>query len=168
MAETLRPFSLTPQSCVTINMLRAPKRAGTETLGSSREAVRLSTKIHSVVDALGKQVSCLLTTGQAFDVAQSALLVEACQAQAVTGSKSCDADALITLTGTIKPHAVIPPRANRSDKRAYDRHLYRVRNLVKRIQNQLRQVRRIATRHKKPAENFVAMINIACAYIWLA
>jgi len=42
--------------------------------------------------------------------------------------------------------AVIPPRSNRTEHRAYDRHVYKDRNLVERFFNRLKQFRRMATR----------------------
>ena len=58
--------------------------------------------------------------------------------------------------------------ADRMVKRAYDRHLYKDRNLVERFFNRLKQFRRIATRYEKLTRNFVSMLNLVCAYIWLA
>ena len=73
--------------------------------------------------------------------------------------------ALITQTGA---QAVIPPRRNRIEQRDYDRHLYKDRNLVERFFGRLKQFRRIATRYEKLARNFLSMLNLACACIWLA
>ena len=64
--------------------------------------------------------------------------------------------------------AVIPPKANRVEQRAYDRHVYKDRNLVERFFCRLKLFRRIATRYEKLARNFFGMLSLACAYIWLA
>ena len=64
--------------------------------------------------------------------------------------------------------AVIPPRSNRLTQRAYDRHLYKDRNLVERFFCRLKQFRRIATRYEKLAQNFMSMLSLASAYVWLA
>ena len=64
--------------------------------------------------------------------------------------------------------AVIPPRSNRTEQRDYDRHVYKDRNLVERFFNRLKQFRRMATRYEKLARNFVSLLNLVCAYIWLA
>ena len=42
------------------------------------------------------------------------------------------------------------------------------RNLVERFFCRLKQFRRIATRYEKLAQNFMSMLNLASAYIWLA
>ncbi len=63
---------------------------------------------------------------------------------------------------------MIPPRRNRTEQRDYDRHVYKDRNLVERFFNRLKQFRRIATRYEKLARNFISLLNLTCAYIWLA
>ncbi len=42
------------------------------------------------------------------------------------------------------------------------------RNLVERFFNRIKQFRRIATRYEKLTRNFASMLNLVCAYIWLA
>ena len=63
--------------------------------------------------------------------------------------------------------AVIPPKANRKQPRAYDRELYKVRHRVENFFCQLKQFRAIATRYDKTARNFLAAIHLAAATIWL-
>ena len=86
----------------------------------------------------------------------------------MVGDKGYDADALIALIHVLGAKAVIPPRGNRLEQRDYDRHVYKARNLVERFFARLKQFRRIATRYEKLARNFTSMLNLACAYIWLA
>ena len=64
--------------------------------------------------------------------------------------------------------AVITPRSNRTDPRAYDRQMYQDRNLVERVFSRLKQFRRVATRYDTLARNFVPLLNLVCTYIWLA
>jgi transposase len=64
--------------------------------------------------------------------------------------------------------AVIPPRANRSAQRSFDRHRYRDRNLVERFFCRVKQFRRIATRYEKLAGRYSAFIALVAAFIWLA
>jgi transposase len=51
---------------------------------------------------------------------------------------------------------VIPPKANRKDKRDCDYALYRERSLVERFFQFIKHFRGIATRYKKIARNFSA------------
>jgi putative transposase len=46
---------------------------------------------------------------------------------------------------------VIPPKRNRKVQRPYDADLYKVRNIIQRFFNRLKQFRRIATRYDKTA-----------------
>jgi len=63
------------------------------------------------------------------------------------------------------PH--IPPRSHRWDGISYDKRKYKKRNLVERCINKLKQFRHIATRYDRYAQNYLAMIKIACVRLWL-
>ena len=63
--------------------------------------------------------------------------------------------------------AVIPPRSNRKNPRAYDRDLYAARHLIENFFCKLKQFRAIATRYDKTACNFLAAIHLAAAIVWL-
>lgn len=102
------------------------------------------------------------------DITQASTLIEGLSAGAVIGDKGYDANALVARINATGAQAVIPPRSNRTEQRAYDRHLYEDRNLVERFFSRLKQFRRIATRYEKLARNFTSMLNLVCAYIWLA
>jgi transposase len=62
---------------------------------------------------------------------------------------------------------VIPPKANRKQKRLCDFALYRERNLVERFFNIIKQFRAIATRYEKTARNYLAGVHLVCAMAWL-
>jgi len=121
-----------------------------------------------VVEALGNPLRWRLSGGQVADISVAAELIEGIATQSVVADKGYDADAFIATIETSGAQAVIPPRSNRLTQRAYDRHLYKERNLVERFFSRLKQFRRIATRFEKLSNNFMSMINLACAYIWLA
>jgi transposase len=63
--------------------------------------------------------------------------------------------------------AVIPPRRNRTEQRAYDRDLYRARHLIENFFCKLKQFRAIATRYDKTKRNFLAAIHLAASAILL-
>ena len=50
---------------------------------------------------------------------------------------------------------MIPPKRNRTFKRAYDVELYKERNIIERFFNKLKQFRRVATRYDKLLDNFI-------------
>ena len=64
--------------------------------------------------------------------------------------------------------AVIPPRANRSVPRDYDRELYAARHLIENFFAKIKQFRAIATRYEKTARNFLAGVQLVVAsVVWL-
>jgi transposase len=63
--------------------------------------------------------------------------------------------------------AVIPPKGNRKEPRAYDRELYKARHLIENFFAKLKQFRAIATRYDKTARCFLAGIHLFAALIWL-
>jgi transposase len=63
--------------------------------------------------------------------------------------------------------AVIPPKANRKEPRAYDRERYQARPRIENFFCQRKPFRALATRYDKTARNFLAAIHLAAATIWL-
>ena len=63
--------------------------------------------------------------------------------------------------------AVIPPRANRSSPRDYDRELYAARHLIENFFAKIKQFRAIATRYEKTAQNFLAAVHLVASVVWL-
>jgi transposase len=120
------------------------------------------------VDALGNPLRWILTGGQISDITQAEALIAGLNAQMVVGDKGYDADALVDRIQAAGAEAVIPPRCHRKEPRPYDRHTYQARNLVERFFCRLKQFRRIATRYEKLTRNFMSMLNLVCAFVWLA
>lgn len=121
-----------------------------------------------MVDALGNLARWRLTAGQAADVREAEPLLEGVTAAAVAADKAYDAQSLIdTITACGAP-AVIPPRANRTQPRTFDRHIYKSRNLVERFFCRIKHFRRVATRYDKLDRRYQAFIAITAAWIWLA
>ena len=63
--------------------------------------------------------------------------------------------------------ANIKPIARRVDKPAFSPFLYRYRNLVERFFNKLKHFRAVATRYEKHDANYLALIKLAAARIWM-
>jgi len=134
-------------------------------LGRSRGG--FSTKLHVAVNGLGLPVELQLTPGQQADVTQAQALLEGHRPAAVIADKAYDSDALL---GTIRQQgaeAVIPPTANRTEARDYDRHLYKERNLAERFINRIKRCRRVATRYEKTARNYLAFVQVAAIMVLL-
>lgn len=135
-------------------------------MGRSRGG--FGTKVHVAVDALGNPVRLILTGGQVADVTQGAALVAGIEAGHVIADKGYDSNELVGTIEASGAKAVIPPRSNRKEKREYDRHLYKDRNLVERFINRVKQCRRIATRYEKTARNYLAFWHLASIIVLLA
>jgi transposase len=128
----------------------------------------LSTKIHALADALGNPVDFFLTGGEAHDLVGADQLLPSMQADTLIADKAFDADArVIAPLAAAGKTAVIPPKANRSLPRDYDRNLYEERHLIENFFAKLKQFRAIATRYDKTARNFLAAVQLAATLIWL-
>ena len=119
------------------------------------------------VDALGNPLRWILTGGEVAAITQAQALIADLCTQMIVADKGYDADAFVALITAGGATAVIPPRRHRKTPRAYDRDVYKDRNVVERFFSRLKQFRRIATRYEKLARNFTSMINLACTYLWL-
>jgi transposase len=120
------------------------------------------------VDALGNPLRWRLTAGQVHDITQAPDLIAGFEADQVIADKGYDSSALVACIQTTGAQAVIPSRKTRREQRPYDRYAYRERHLIECFFSRLKQFRRIATRYEKLARNFLSMLNLAAAYIWLA
>jgi transposase len=128
----------------------------------------LSTKIHTLVDAMGNPIGFFLTGGQAHDLVGADHLLPTMAADTLLADKAFDADdrVLDPLAAAGKT-PVIPPKANRIKLRDYDKELYKARHLIENFFAKLKQFRAIATRYDKLARNFLAGIHLAATAIWL-
>jgi transposase len=128
----------------------------------------LSTKIHTLVDALGNPIGFHLTGGQVHDLAGADHLLADMRANTLIADKAFDAEERVI--GPLKAAgktAVIPPKANRRLPRRFDRHLYKARHLIENFFAKLKQFRAIATRYDKTARNFLAGVYLTAIAIWL-
>lgn len=146
---------------------RRPKKVGEdEAIGRSKGG--LSTKINATVDALGNPTGFMLSPGQACDLDGADILLPQIEADIVIADKGFDADErVIAPLEKAGKTAVIPPKANRKQPRAYDKELYKARHLIENFFAKLKQFRAIATRYDKRAINFLAGIYLASIIIWL-
>ena len=145
----------------------APKKAGEDqAIGRSRGG--LSTKIHTLVDALGYPIAFHLTGGEAHDLVGADHLLPDMEADALIADKAFDADTrVIEPLSAAGKTAVIPPKSNRKTPREFDRDLYKARHLIENFFARLKQFRAIATRYDKTARNFLAAIYLAASAVWL-
>jgi transposase len=116
---------------------------------------------------LGNAVRLRLTAGQASDIKQAPALIAGFTCEFVIADKAYDSDPFIAQINAQGATAVIPPRKNRTQPRAYDEHLYRERHLVECFINKLKQFRRVFSRFDKLDRNFLSFVYFVSAIIWL-
>jgi putative transposase len=117
--------------------------------------------VHAACDALGNPLRFVLTPGQRNDITQADGLLEGYEAEAVVADKGYDADWLVAQIEGAGAEPVIPPKANRTEQRAYDANLYADRNKIERLFNRLKHYRRVATRYEKLGRNYLAFVHLA-------
>jgi transposase len=62
----------------------------------------------------------------------------------------------------------LPPRGNRTEPIACDRHLYRERDVVERFFGRTKQHRRVATRYDRQGRNHLGFVWVAAIAVMLA
>lgn len=127
-----------------------------------------TTKIHTVVDALGNPLRIILSVGQRADITQAVDLLTGYETDAVLADGGYDANELIDWLEQSTTEVVIPAKRNRLVERLIDENLYKDRNKVERYFNKLKQYRRVATRYEKTTLSFAGFIYLASALILLA
>lgn len=136
-----------------------------QALGRSRGG--FSTKIHTLVDALGLPLDFILTGGQAHDVTQAPALLTGQRGDYVIADKSYDSAALIAQIEAQAAIPVIPARKNRKIARGYDRNLYKERHAVECFVNKIKHFRHIFSRFDKLANRYLSFLHFVSALIWL-
>nr|WP_275581273.1 IS5 family transposase [Micromonospora luteifusca] len=160
-----------------------------EAIGRSRGG--LSTKIHLAVDGRGRPLSILLTPGQAGDNFQLLALLDAIRVnEPGPGRPRKRPDLLIADKGYAHDSTrralrqrgirhVIPERSDQVARRAakgsaggrppaFDKLVYKNRNVVERCFNRLKQWRDLATRYAKRASLYRASLVLIAAIVWLS
>ena len=78
----------------------------------------------------GKRVGMIVTGGTTADCTQAMALIDGLTADALMADKAYDTNELLEWCEDRGSEPVIPPKANRKDKRHYDKALYKLRHLV--------------------------------------
>ena len=125
--------------------------------------------MHAAIDALGNCLLLQLTPGQQADCQQvPALLGALAHAPgAVVADKAYDTNAVLDAVARHGAEPVIPPKALRTEQRAYDENLYADRNKVERFFGRLKEARGFATRYEKTATSFLALAHLLAALDWM-
>jgi transposase len=135
-------------------------------MGRSRGG--LTTKIHAVVDALGRPIALKLTEGQAHDGRSGTDMVDSVgPGQTLLADRGYDSDGLRDRLQARGATANIRLMPNRKRLPAFDAELYKKRNNIERFFCKIKHFRAIATRYDKRDDNFLASVQLASLRIWL-
>ena len=135
-------------------------------MGRSRGG--LTTKIHALVDACGLPILLKLTEGQAHDGRSAQDMLDSLgPGHVLLADSAYDSNALHEKLQKRGATANVKPMPRRLHPPAFDKQLYRKRNLVERFFNKLKHFRAVATRYDKRDDNYLASIKLASLRIWL-
>lgn len=135
-------------------------------MGRSRGG--LTTKLHVLVDARGLPIRLKLTEGQAHDGRSAADMLGSVGAgQMLLADRAYDSDALRRALAERGATATIKPLRHRNPAPPFNAQAYRARNQIERFFNRLKHFRAIATRYEKHAANYLALVQLAAAKIWM-
>lgn len=135
-------------------------------MGRSRGG--LTTKIHALVDANGNPILLKLTEGQAHDGRSASDMLDGLSAgQILLADRAYDSDDLRSSLAEQGAWANVKPMPRRVNIPAFSPFLYRYRNLVERFFNKIKHFRAVATRFEKHDANYLAIVKLAAARIWM-
>jgi transposase len=89
------------------------------------------------------------------------------QGQALLGDGGYDSDRFVKQVRKRGMKAVIGNCSGRKRRRRIDRLLYRRRYRVEVFFHNVKRFRAVATRYDKTARNYLGMVQVACACVWL-
>jgi transposase len=142
------------------------KRGGSgEAIGRSRGGP--STKVHLIVDSVGRPIDFELSEGQRHESIAAIPLVYRVRPRCLIADRAFDTDPFRELLFERNCMPVIPPHPNRNRPWPFDKELYKERNVVERAFSVLKQARRFATRYEKTLRNYASVVAIGCALFWL-
>lgn len=137
-----------------------------EDIGTSRGGP--NTKIHALVDSRGRIVYHFLTRGNCHDSRFAELLCEEAPiGSTILADKAYDTDSFRAFLKERGLGCCVPPKANRIHPSSYNKKAYRKRHHVENAFQRLKELRGIATRYEKLAENFLAFTTLAAILQWL-
>lgn len=88
--------------------------------------------------------------------------------KALIGDTGYDSNEFVKAVRDRGKKPVIHSKPERKKKHRLDRKLYRKRYLIECFFHQLKRFRAIATRYEKTSRNFLALVQLGCAWLWLS
>jgi len=119
------------------------------------------------VDTKARPIYIALTPGQRHEMVKALKLLDFARGDALIGDTGYDSNEFVAEIRQRDMRPVIHSRPERKRKRRLNRRLYRIRYLVEVFFHNLKRFRAIATRYEKTARNYLALVQLACAWLWL-
>jgi len=94
-------------------------------------------------------------------------LLEHARGKALIGDTGYDSNDFLSAVRASGMKPVIHSKPERKKKHRLARVLYRQRYVVEVFFHNLKRFRAVATRYEKTARNYLALIELACACLWL-
>jgi transposase len=147
--------------------------------GLGRSQGGFSTKIHIRAEGGGKPITFVLTPGQRHESTVFEQLLEQGtvkhrgpgrprrRPERVIGDKGYSAGRIRRYLRRHGIRITIPRRRDEHRRAPFDRALYRLRNLIERLVNRMKQFRRLATRYEKRADSYLAFLTVVAILLWL-
>jgi transposase len=141
--------------------------AGNREQHTGRSRGGLTSKVHAVVNTNGLPVRLGLAPGEAHDNRLCPALPAGLRPRTmVLTDRGYDADWIRAFINQQGAWANIRPKVSRKGPICFSPHLYRARNLVERF-NKIKHFRVDATRFEKHDANYLAIVKLAAARIWM-
>ena len=165
-------FDQAKVQCIDSTSAKAHRCAAGGEGGAQKQAIGRSrggrtTKVHAVVDGLGRLIAFILTEGNRHDLPPAAGLIEPLpKAESLLADAAYDSDAFRAFLNERGTTPDIKQNPTRKKRHPFNRQAYRGRNVIERAFCQLKDWRRLATRYDKLARNFAATVILAAIFRW--
>ena|SRR3712207_6659015 len=125
----------------------------------------LTTKIHALVDGLGRPLCFLLTPGQAADCRHALALREGLVVERLIGDRAYDTNELRDWCAEHGAAAVSPAKRKRKVPIPHDRQAYKRRPLIENLFGRIKDFTRIILRKDKTSCSYAAFVSLAFALV---
>lgn len=160
--------SLLDATIVRAHQDAAGGRGGVDRNAIGRSAGGFSSKVHLLTTSAGLPVHAIVTAGQRQEATQAEALVAEAHGKAVVADAGYDADAT---RDSIRARGMKPvikgSRRRTKNKRRVNRALYSIRYRVECTFHSLKRFRAVACRFEKTLTNYLAVVHIACIFLWI-
>ena len=135
----------------------------TTQIGKSRGG--RTTKIIAACDENGQVFNILVVPGNDNEGPYTANFTRGIDADHFIGDKAYDSGPLLEEIAQRGTEITVPPRSNRLIQRTYDKERYKTRHLIENAFQKMKRFRGIATRYKKTARMYIALIILILIYL---